>query len=97
MSTAYHLHTDNQTGRTNRTLKQILCDYINIKQSGWDRWLASTEFAINNTPSTSTKDTPFTWTSVRTRSRHWIPSAPPPPLAPPTTLWLALAALSAPL
>jgi hypothetical protein len=59
MSTAYHPQTDGQTERTNRTLQDVLRNYVNAAQSDWDRWLPVVQFAINNSWQQSVQATPF--------------------------------------
>jgi hypothetical protein len=59
MSTAYHPQTDGQTERTNRTLEQMLRNYVAPDLSNWDQLLAPAEFAYNNARSASTGFTPF--------------------------------------
>ena len=59
MSTAYHPQTDGQTERTNRTLQDVLRNYVNAAQSDWDRWLPIVQFAINNSYQDSVQSTPF--------------------------------------
>src|SRR3954470_5102000 len=39
MSTSFHPQTDGQTERTNRTLEQILRNYVSYKQDNWDQCL----------------------------------------------------------
>ena len=59
MSTAHHPQTDGQTERTNRTLEDMLRNYVNYKQDNWDDCLAAAEFAYNNSTQSSTGFTPF--------------------------------------
>ena len=59
MSTAFHPQTDGQTERTNRTLEQILRNYVSYRQDDWDRHLATVEFAYNNAQQSSTSHSPF--------------------------------------
>lgn len=58
-STAYHPQTDGQTERVNRTLEEALRAYVNDTHTDWDDHLSGIEFAINNSPHASTKQTPF--------------------------------------
>jgi len=58
-STAYHPQTDGQSERTNRTLEQVLRAYVLPNQSDWDKHLSMAEFAMNNSVSASTGNTPF--------------------------------------
>lgn len=48
MSTAFHLETDERTERSNRTLEQMLRNWVNYKQNDWDEHLSAAEFACNN-------------------------------------------------
>jgi hypothetical protein len=59
MSTAFHPQTDGQTERSNRTLEQMLRNWVNYKQDDWDEHLAAAEFACNNAKQASTGVTPF--------------------------------------
>jgi hypothetical protein len=59
MSTAFHPQTDGQTERTNRTLEQILRNYVSYHQDDWDQHLAIAEFAYNNAQQSSTGHSPF--------------------------------------
>ena len=59
MSTGFHPQTDGQTERMNRTMQQMLRNYVSPDQSDWDELLAPCEFAYNNAPSASTGFTPF--------------------------------------
>ena len=59
MSTGFHPQTDGQTERMNRTLQQMLRNYVSPDQTDWDELLAPAEFAYNNAPSASTGFTPF--------------------------------------
>jgi hypothetical protein len=59
MSTAFHPQTDGQTERTNRTLEQMLRNYVTPDMSNWDQLLAPAEFAFNNARSASTGFSPF--------------------------------------
>ena len=58
-STAYHPQTDGQSERTNRTLEQVLRAYVQPTQTDWDLRLSTAEFAVNNSVSASTGQTPF--------------------------------------
>jgi len=59
LSSAYHPQTDGQTERTNRTLEQVLRNYINHRQDDWDLHLTPAEFAINDSKQSSTGFSPF--------------------------------------
>src|SRR5215469_9443358 len=59
LSSAFHPQTDGQTERTNRTLEQILRNYVDYNQKNWKELLPLAEFAINNHVSASTKYSPF--------------------------------------
>ena len=59
MSTANHPQTDGQTERMNCVLQDMLRHYVNKHHDDWDEYLATAEFAINNSKSSSTEETPF--------------------------------------
>ncbi len=59
MSTAFHLQTDGQTERMNRTLEDMLRIYTSYKQDNWDDYLPAAEFAYNNSKQASTGFSPF--------------------------------------
>jgi len=50
----YHPKGDSQTECTNQILEQYFCIYYNYQQNNWSDLLLLTEFAYNNTPSTTT-------------------------------------------
>lgn len=59
MSTAYHPQTDGQTERMNRVLEEALRSMVNSDHDDWDQHLSAIEFALNNSVSSSTGNTPF--------------------------------------
>lgn len=59
LSTAFHPQTDGQTERQNSTMEAYLRSYCRFEQDDWVQWLATAEFAYNNTQHSSTKMTPF--------------------------------------
>ncbi len=59
LSTAYHPQTDGQTERTNRTLEEMLRNYVNGPQDDWESLLPLMQFAYNDSESASTGQTPF--------------------------------------
>ena len=59
MSTAFHLQTDSQTERINRTIKEMLRSFVNYKQDNQDEYLPAIEFTYNNSKQTSTGFTSF--------------------------------------
>jgi hypothetical protein len=59
MSTAYHPQTDGQTERMNRTIEEILRNYIKDNGEDWDQHLTAVEIAINTSKQSSTGMTPF--------------------------------------
>jgi hypothetical protein len=59
MSTAFHPQSDGQTERANRTLEEGLRAYVNIHHDDWDNHLSLLEFAVNNSKSISTGQSPF--------------------------------------
>jgi len=58
-SSAYHPQTDGQTERTNRVLEDVLRCFAETNQTNWDTYLPMAEFAMNNAPNESTRQTPF--------------------------------------
>ena len=58
MSTAYHPQTDGQTERANRTLEEMLRNYVNWRQTDWDIYLPTLEMACNNARQASTGFSP---------------------------------------
>lgn len=58
-STAFHPQTDGQVERDNALLEDYLRHYVSLEQDDWSRWLSLAEFSYNNTPSSSTKCSPF--------------------------------------
>jgi hypothetical protein len=59
MSTAFHPQTDGQTERVNRVLEDMLRAFVCARQSDWDVYLPSVEFAYNNSVHFSTGFSPF--------------------------------------
>jgi len=59
MSTAYHPQTDGLTERANRTVEQVLRNFVNDTVDDWDEHIAAVQFAMNNSQQASTKKTPF--------------------------------------
>jgi len=59
MSTAYHPQSDGTTERVNKTLEQMLRNYVGYLQDDWDKHLAPLEFAYNNAPQRATGISPF--------------------------------------
>jgi hypothetical protein len=59
LSTSFHLETDRQTKRTNRTLKQYLRMYVNHRQDNWVLLLPIAQLAYNNKVLESTEKTLF--------------------------------------
>lgn len=58
-STAFHPQTDGQVERINALLEDYLRHFVSSNQDDWSMWLAMAEFSYNNTPSSSTKFSPF--------------------------------------
>ncbi|CAJ2508458.1 Uu.00g134840.m01.CDS01, partial [Anthostomella pinea] len=58
-SSAYHPSTNGQTEIINSVLEQYLRIYISLDQDDWVDHLPLTEFALNNTVSSTTKFSPF--------------------------------------
>ena len=59
MSTASHPQTDGQTERANRTIEEMLRMYISPFHDDWDQHLTAVEFAVNDSVSASTGQSPF--------------------------------------
>ncbi|KAJ9504647.1 hypothetical protein QJQ45_030377 [Haematococcus lacustris] len=59
MSTANHPQTDGQTERANRTLEDMLRNYVSPHHDDWDQHLTAAEFAYNASVQASTGYTPF--------------------------------------
>lgn len=58
-STAYHPQTDGQTERMNRVIEEVLRHYLDKTHTSWEDLLPLVAFAINNSKSASTGETPF--------------------------------------
>ncbi|CAM6101969.1 unnamed protein product [Calypogeia fissa] len=58
-SSAYHLESDGQTERANRTIEEMLRAFTLDEQLEWDRLLPLVEFAYNNSLNASTNVSPF--------------------------------------
>jgi len=59
MSTAYHPVTNDQTERTNQSLKQYLRHYVNNTYNNWVSLLSMTQLALNAKVSNITKIASF--------------------------------------
>jgi len=59
LSTAYHPQTDGQSERMNQEVEKYLRAYVGYHQNDWTEWLATCQFAMNNTVKSSTGFTPF--------------------------------------
>ena len=59
MSTAYHPQTDGQTEHVNGVLEDTLRHFVGPYQQDWDEFLASAEFALNNSWHHNLRNTPF--------------------------------------
>ena len=59
LSTAYHPQTDGQTERVNRTLGDMLRNFVTRSPAAWDTYLSAAEFAMNNAVNRSTNHSPF--------------------------------------
>ena len=59
LSTAYHPQSDGQSERMNRVLEDMLRHFVNRHHDDWDQYLATAEFAINNSENSSVENTPF--------------------------------------
>jgi IS30 family transposase len=54
-----HPLADGQTERMNQTVEQYIRIFCSYQQDDWDKLLPLAEFALNNTPNTSTGMSPF--------------------------------------
>jgi hypothetical protein len=82
MSTAFHLETDGQTERANRTLIDMLRHYVSPLHDDWDEHLTATEFAANNAWQESIRMSPFMMNSGQnplTPATLRIPGVEKPP------------------
>lgn len=59
ISTAYHPQSDGQSERMNQEIEKYLRAYVGYHQNDWTEWIASCQFAMNNTVKSSTGFTPF--------------------------------------
>ncbi|GAA5994049.1 hypothetical protein JCM11641_000613, partial [Rhodosporidiobolus odoratus] len=59
LSTSFHPETDGRSERTNKTVVQVLRQYVSRQQKDWVRYLSTTEFAINAAVNDATGSTPF--------------------------------------
>ena len=59
ISTAYHPRTDGQSERSNQWLEQYLRFWVNERQNDWAQLLPIAEFAHNNWPNETTRESPF--------------------------------------
>jgi hypothetical protein len=62
MSTSHHLQTDRQTEKANRTLEEMIRQFINYQQNYWDDLLPALEHAYNSTVHATTGLAPFMMT-----------------------------------
>jgi len=65
-TSAYHPQCNGQTERFNRTINDMLSQYVAANQKDWDLWLASVLFAYRSSPHSSTKISPFEMVFGRT-------------------------------
>jgi hypothetical protein len=72
MSTAYHPQTDGQSERTNQSLEIFIRCYCDEEQDNWHIWLPMAEFAHNQWPNATTKETPFKLIMGYTPRVEWI-------------------------
>jgi hypothetical protein len=59
ISTAYHPQTDGQSERSNQWLEKYIRFWVNKRQNDWAQYLPLVEFAHNNWPNESTRESPF--------------------------------------
>ena len=58
-TSAYHPQTDGQTERFNRTMNDMLAQYVSKDEKDWDRWLPSVLFGYRTASHSSTGKSPF--------------------------------------
>ncbi|KAJ9522565.1 hypothetical protein QJQ45_008331 [Haematococcus lacustris] len=68
ISTANHPQTDGQTERANRTLEDMLRNYVSPHHTDWDNHLTAAEFAYNASVQASTGYSPFMLNSGGSRA-----------------------------
>ncbi|KAJ9522563.1 hypothetical protein QJQ45_008332 [Haematococcus lacustris] len=68
ISTANHPQTDGQTERANRTLEDMLRNYVSPHYTDWDNHLTAAEFAYNASVQASTGYSPFMLNSGGSRA-----------------------------
>ncbi|GAA6054862.1 hypothetical protein NBRC10513_006213 [Rhodotorula toruloides] len=59
LSTAFHPETDGRSERTNKTVIQVLRQYVSRRQKDWTSHLSTVEYAINCAKNDSTGLSPF--------------------------------------
>ena len=59
MPSSFHPQTDGQTERANRSIEEMLRDYVGKRQNDWDERLGMFEFMYNNFVHSSSGYTPF--------------------------------------
>ncbi|GAA5944073.1 hypothetical protein JCM1841_001868 [Sporobolomyces salmonicolor] len=59
LSTTFHPETDGRSERTNKTVVQMLRQYVSREQRDWVRYLPTLEYAINAAVNDSTGTSPF--------------------------------------
>jgi Integrase zinc binding domain/Chromo (CHRromatin Organisation MOdifier) domain len=57
--TAFHPQSEGQTERFNRVMEDVIRCYVSTSQDDWDTLLPMVEFAMNNAPSSATKQSAF--------------------------------------
>lgn len=80
MSTAFHPETDGRSERTNKTVVQVLRQYVSRQQKDWTTHLSIVELAINLATNESTGAAPFELVL------GFRPSVSPPPASPPSAM-----------
>ncbi|KAJ9516510.1 hypothetical protein QJQ45_011138 [Haematococcus lacustris] len=82
MSTANHPQTDGQTERANRTLEDMLRNFVSPHHDDWDTHLTAAEFAYNSSVHAATGFTPFHLNSGQQAHTPLSLSAPASHVAP---------------
>ncbi|KAJ9519493.1 hypothetical protein QJQ45_000590 [Haematococcus lacustris] len=99
ISTANHPQTDGQTERANRTIEDMLRNYVSPHHTDWDNHLTAVEFAYNASVQASTGYSPFMLNSGQEPhtplSLAVSSAAPARPMAQPDSMETIIAAFNA--
>ncbi|GAA5830400.1 hypothetical protein JCM3770_006073, partial [Rhodotorula araucariae] len=90
MSTSFHPETDGRSERTNKTVVQILRQYVSREQRNWVAALSLAEYAVNTAVNDSTGQAPFDLVLGFRPAVHPLPPTGQGPLvAPGADEWVA--------